>query len=111
MEHKTHPKDIHDHRLAFSRTGCHKASENKSTIVHSELIGPSTKVISDLPNRKPRGIRGEDSAIHMAPYMGGRAPSMACRICGDYSVVGMLAGISGCTNDPKNKEVRRGVGI
>jgi len=75
------------------------------------LIGASSKILSDLPNRTPRDIRGADSAIHMAPYTEGRDPSMACRICDGYSVVGTLVNISGCMNDRKNKEVRRGVGI
>src|SRR5258707_15462049 len=39
----TYSKDIHDHKLAFACTGCHKASENKSTTVHSDSLGHPAK--------------------------------------------------------------------
>jgi hypothetical protein len=44
-------------------------------------------------------MRDGDSAIHMAPYTEGRAPSMACRICDDDNAVYILVDISGYMND------------
>jgi hypothetical protein len=47
----------------------------------------------------------------MAPYMGGKVPSMASCIVDDYSVVDTLVDILDYMNDRRNKGVHRGVGI
>jgi len=56
-------------------------------------------------------MNGGDSAIHKVPYMVGKVPSMAFRICDDYSVADMLPNISGCMNDRGNKGGYTGAGI
>jgi hypothetical protein len=47
----------------------------------------------------------------MAPYTGGKVPSMAFYIADDYTVVGTVADISGYMNVQRNKGDRRGVDI
>jgi hypothetical protein len=86
------PKDIRDHKLAFSCTVCRKVSENKSS-------------------RTPPDRSGGNSAIRMAPYMVGRVPSMAFCIVDDYNVVDTLANISGYMNGQRNRGGHTGVGI
>ena len=56
-------------------------------------------------------MSGGNIAIHMAPYMVDKVPSMALSTCDDYSVVDTLADILGCMNDRRNKEGRIGAGI
>jgi len=86
------PKDIRDHKSNSVYTVCRKASENKSS-------------------RTPPDTSGENSASRMAPYMGGKVPSMASCIVDDYTVVDTLVNILDYTNDQRNKGVHRGVGI
>jgi hypothetical protein len=65
----------------------------------------------NLPSRTPPDTSGENSATRMAPYTGGKVPSMASCIVDDYSVVDTLVDILDYMNDRRNKGVHRGVGI
>ena len=106
----TYLKDIGDHRLAFVCMEYRKASEGIPRNVHSELRD-TRRILSGLPSHTPLDRTGGDTAIHMVPYTGDKAPNMACRMCGDYNAVHTPAGISGCMNDRTNKEGRTDVGI
>ena len=107
----TYPKDIRDHRAAFVCTECHKAGENRSTNVQSELSGVSGKSLSGLPSHTPPGMSGGDRAIYMAPYTEDKVPSMAYRIRDGYSTVDRLVDISDCMNDRRNREGHTSVDI
>jgi len=85
-------KDIRDHKLISVYTVCRKASENKSS-------------------RTPPDTSGENSATRMAPYTGGKVPSMASCIVDDYTVVDTPVNILDYMNVQRNKGVHRGVGI
>jgi len=106
----TYSKDIGDHRLAFVRTACHKAIENKSSNVHLEL-SDECRDSEGLPIRTPQDRSDVDSAIHIFPYTGSRVPNIAYRMCDDYNAVDTFDRILCCTNDWRNKEDRTSVGI
>ncbi len=83
----------------------------REQIYKRELSKESGKSISNLPSRTPPDTSGENSPTRMAPYMGGKVPSMASCIVDDYTVVDTLVNILDYMNDQRNKGDHRGVGI
>jgi hypothetical protein len=56
-------------------------------------------------------MNDENKSTRMIPHTEGKVPNMVYHMYGDYSFVDKLEDISGCMNDRRNKEGRKGAGI